>query len=80
MASMFKYMVYCGDYSLAGYSENLTYSGTDREKALEAYREAKNWLGMVRVKINVLGREHLVQNRDGMIDFDEFDYADELPF
>ena len=72
---MFEYKVYCGDYSLEGYSEDLTYSGTDREKALNAYREAKNWLGVVRVEISVLGREKHTQNREEMIDFeDEFEY------
>ena len=83
MANVFKYTVYCGDYSLAGYSEDMTYSGTDRKEALKAYREAKSWLGMARVKINVLGRETHIQNRNNMINSgfanEEFG-EDELPF
>lgn len=54
---MFKYKVYCGDYSLEGYAEDLTYTGTDRTKAFAAYKDAKEWMGMVRVEIIVLGRE-----------------------
>ncbi len=76
MANMFKYKIFCGDYSLAGYSEDLMYSGTDREEALKAYREAKDWLDMVRVEINVLGREKHLRNRTGIVDFedDKFDH------
>lgn len=73
MENMFKYEIYCGDYSIDGYSENLAYSGTDREKALKAYREAKNWLGMVRVKLNVLGRENHLPR---MVDFENDEFID----
>lgn len=71
MANMFKYKIYCGDYSLEGYSEDLTYSGTNREEALKAYREAKDWLGMVRIELTVLGREKHLWNRTGMVDFED---------
>lgn len=71
MANMFMYRIYCGDYSLEGYSENLTYSGTNRKEAFKAYREAKNWLGMVRVELNVLGREKHLRNRAEMVDFED---------
>ena len=77
MANMFKYKIYRGDYSLAGYSEDLTYSGTNREKALNAYREAKNWLGAVRVELNVLGREkHHTTDFNNVFDDDDDDNID----
>lgn len=76
IANIFRYTIYCGDYSLGGYSESVTYSGTDRNKAVNAYHEAKDWLGMVRVKLSVLGREN--HDRHGMIDSDdEFNYIDD---
>ena len=69
---MFEYKIYCGDYSMAGYSENLTYSGINREKAIKAYRDAKNWLGIVRIEISVLGREKHFD--------DELDCVNELDY
>lgn len=73
---MFEYKIYCGDYSIAGYAEELTYHGTDRKKALNAYRETKNWLGLARVELSVLGREKHHQSRNEMVDFnDDFEYV-----
>lgn len=67
MENIFKYKIYCGDYSLEGYSEELAYSGTDRKEAFETYRKAKDWLGIVRVELTVLGRE----NHSRMVDFED---------
>ena len=54
---MFNYVVHCGDYNLGGYEWNTEYSGTDRKKALEAYKRAKAWMGMADMSIKVRGRK-----------------------
>lgn len=76
MANMFKYKIYCGDYSLAGDSEDLTYSGTDRKEAFKAYREAKNWLGTARVELTVIGREKHLRNCTRIVDFEDDEFID----
>lgn len=54
---MFKYNVTLVDYNLGGYEYVHKYTGTNREKAFAAFKEAKAWMGMAEVKITVLGRE-----------------------
>lgn len=71
MESMFKYVVVCGDYNLGGYEYNETYSGTDRNKAIAAYKEAKDWMGMVDVTITVLGRENSKTQKKHIWDTDD---------
>jgi len=70
---MFNYVVRCGDYNIGGYEWNTEYSGTDRGKALEAYKRAKSWMGMADVSIKVLGRKEPRKEEEEEWDDDWFD-------
>lgn len=43
------YAVYCGDYSMEGYSEEIVYHGTSYIEAVKAYEKAMSWMGMARI-------------------------------
>ena len=72
---MFNYVVRCGDYGMDGYEWSTEYAGTDREKALEGYKQAKAWMGMAEVSIEVLGRKERKEEEEEEWDNDWFDQS-----
>lgn len=69
---MFSYRIIC----VGGSKWAVEYTGTDRSKAIAAYKEAKAWMGMAEVDIEVLGHKEKHDDLDEDDDDWDDDYDD----